>query len=284
MIPGLQRDLELLIKNFTKTNSLRYSDFCTCWKKLNFSKITNSCTSNNDYQVLLEGIYSLCFNYFYKKYAYNIQTASLYILYSIFFLINKPDPETVSIRYYKERTNNPILIRVTFENYENLLKLVEWLENEAHLDAVWAFKCLQEYEAFLFCVQTIPATRSSLWTHRLISADIRSGLPALKSTSNAELSQQVLSQQVVQQGQLGQVDQNTKIEELETKIELETGMGVDGDVIGSSPNGTNIVGSNLRNFERVESILGKYNEIIEKSSFEEKEGLKRSRMDLHDMS
>ena len=246
LLQKLERDFTLLMKTFIAKKSLRYKDFCACWNDLNFSKLTNGCTAHNDYVVILEQIYNLCFIYFQESYQESARTCSLYILYSFFFLINKPnyDPNwrTCSLRYFKDRVNSPILIRTTMANYERLLRLVEWLEEKVHLDAVFAFRALQEHHAFLFCLATVPSTRTPLWTHRLISPEIRGGLPALKVQDHDKISEFTETSDLVEQ--------------LLARKES-----------GSSEVESSLVEGVLNSYEveRATRIIGKYNQILDQT-------------------
>lgn len=163
------------------------------------------------------------------SYSEAVRTAGLYLLYSIFFQINKPQPPTLnentspknvtstSVKFFKDRTNSPILIRVTVKTYQNILNLVNFLEINKHLDAVYAFKCLLEYDAFLFCVNPIISSRSSLYTqNKLIHRDIRNGLPCIRLEREDEtfLNREILPSLMEDEEVLPPADKGEKASEI----------------------------------------------------------------------
>ena len=219
MLPTLIPDINLLFNKFLSHQSHRYVKFTQAWRELDFSKIINSCTSFNDYQVLLENIFSICFLYLdpstnainvnftsndedsnknNNKKIKLVKTAALYLLYASYFLVNKPDRNSTTLTDYVNRINNPIQIRVTIKNYEDLNSHIEWLSKDLAFDAVIAFRLLQEYKAFTFCLNANNMMRTKLWNHRLVNKEVRNGLPIIKGRENLKTDSNPTKDQVTE--------------------------------------------------------------------------------------
>ncbi|KAK9886409.1 hypothetical protein WA026_016688 [Henosepilachna vigintioctopunctata] len=143
---AFQADVENFLLKFEKLYSLRFSDFASVWKEMQFSYVN----SGQHYYTFIRQFVENCFFVLKKFIVYpkNIFTevGALYLLYAL---------------YFKQLIKDWVKIRITLDEYLKLQDLVERLRQEQQLEPLFCYAKLLTNNAFEFVFQKKPLAPES---------------------------------------------------------------------------------------------------------------------------
>ncbi|RNA27823.1 snRNA-activating complex subunit 1 [Brachionus plicatilis] len=133
-----RQDILKLLNNFYQLKSFRFEQFLTIWNEMKFYQLF--CIPRFfpfDYRYYMKDLLKIGSEYLYDEELYpEVRTGALYVIYAIYFnQSNRP------------RTKVP----VSTEQWIQILKFVDFLNQAEHVDAEYVFRHLLHSDAFEFC-------------------------------------------------------------------------------------------------------------------------------------
>ncbi|XP_077978953.1 snRNA-activating protein complex subunit 1-like [Glandiceps talaboti] len=132
---GIRHDCQSLLHRFVETESVRYEQFACIWREMNFSLLQCGLRDKVDQKVFLEETFQVVVAFFLPPYGFQVRVGALYLLYG----------------FYNTQTHIPkIKIRITLQQWQNVLAFHEEVRQQQHLDTEYVFRKLRADKAFLF--------------------------------------------------------------------------------------------------------------------------------------
>ncbi|CAH1155535.1 unnamed protein product [Phaedon cochleariae] len=131
-------DCEEFLDEFESLQSFNYSDFVEIWQHKNFSYIF----AGQNYALLLK---EFCENCFYSVKKFIMFPRTLYSQIGAFYLLYG--------LYYKQPVRDWVKIRLTLDEYERIVELIQEMSNRDQLDAVYIFAKMKAENVFTYVAQ-----------------------------------------------------------------------------------------------------------------------------------
>ncbi|XP_071803814.1 uncharacterized protein [Asterias amurensis] len=135
VVSGLREDVENLLQAFLHRQTVRYQIFAEEWRNFNFSFIHYAIEKRQEKKETMFEAFRVATDYLLPPYELQYRVGALYILYAMF----ETQPHKPK---YK--------IRMGLEHWRSLKQLMDTLESQGHLDAVYIFNQLKMKKAFMF--------------------------------------------------------------------------------------------------------------------------------------
>ncbi|KAJ8410359.1 hypothetical protein AAFF_G00203400 [Aldrovandia affinis] len=131
----LKEDFEELLGRFHHVDSVRYEDFSTIWRSMDFSSIFYGAMAGCDVRVFSCLAMTTAFYYFLPPYSFQVRVGGLYLLYGL---------------YHTQLATPREKVRVALKDWENICKFQQEALSSQHYDVVYILKKLINQKAFYF--------------------------------------------------------------------------------------------------------------------------------------
>ncbi|XP_063040248.1 snRNA-activating protein complex subunit 1b [Engraulis encrasicolus] len=141
----LKIDLEELLGRFQRMDSVRYEDFSSVWRELNFDEIffgIKTMAEQNEFSRMALNISTA---YFLPPYSFQIRVGGLYMLYAL---------------YHTQRSYPTQRIRLALKDWGDVQVFTQDALSSQHYDVLYILHQLLSAKAFLFTAMPIPLTYS----------------------------------------------------------------------------------------------------------------------------
>ena len=161
---GFREDMETLLQNFAKTDSLRFKKFAECWRQMKFSLIFCGMRTEFEIKEFLEDAFIMLCNEMLSTKDTSTRLGAFYMAYSL---------------YEKQPTDPKIPFRLTHDINKIITDLVIFADESKHLDIVLLFERLHNGNGFYFVATELPMgpvfMRSNASNPKQSTIDIKAG-------------------------------------------------------------------------------------------------------------
>jgi len=134
---SLKHDVNTLFSRFYQKQSVRFEEFCSEWKAMNFNCIF-AATFRNTYSAkmrLVERIFRVASEFLSEESTFLYRVAAVYMFYSV---------------YFKQISDNKVKIRMTPTMWKDLMDFLNIVIEHRHLDVAYVIQTLRKANAFTF--------------------------------------------------------------------------------------------------------------------------------------
>ncbi|KAK2864021.1 hypothetical protein Q7C36_003175 [Tachysurus vachellii] len=131
----LKRDCEELLRRFQQTQSVRYEEFASIWRVMDFSSVYYGMTTNYEKRPFIRLVFTTVYDYFLPPNSFQIRVGALYMLYGLYFT------QLVSP---KEK------IPIALKDWMSVQNFVSDAVDCQHLDVVYIYRKLVSEKAFYY--------------------------------------------------------------------------------------------------------------------------------------
>ncbi|XP_036431026.1 snRNA-activating protein complex subunit 1b isoform X2 [Colossoma macropomum] len=132
---AVQTDCERILGRFQATDSVRYEEFSTIWRQMNFSSIFYGRMEHSETKAFTRLALSVVSPYLFPPYTFQIRVGGLYLLYGL---------------YNTQLTTPKEKIRLALKDWDDLIRFQQDAVNAQHYDVVYILKKLLSEKAFCF--------------------------------------------------------------------------------------------------------------------------------------
>ncbi|KAJ7990776.1 hypothetical protein DPEC_G00290420 [Dallia pectoralis] len=138
---NLKADCEQLLSRFQQTKSVRYEQFLTIWKDMNFQSIFYGYTESNLERMFTRELLATAYTYMLNPYTFQIRVGAIYLLYGL---------------YHCQQSTPKEKIRLALKDWEEVMKFQQDAVNAKHFDVVYIIRQLISQKAFHFTAMPTP--------------------------------------------------------------------------------------------------------------------------------
>ncbi|XP_041365124.1 eukaryotic translation initiation factor 5B-like [Gigantopelta aegis] len=132
---GVRLDFENLLKSFTETETVRYEQFAEVWRKMKFSMLCAGRQNDREVREFMDECFHIALSYYLPPYNFQVRVGGLYLIYGLYF---------TQLCFPRSK------IRVTLDQWKQILEFQEDAKSQKHLDVDFCFQKLLFKHAFLF--------------------------------------------------------------------------------------------------------------------------------------
>lgn len=146
---GVQEDCEILLLQYDKTKSLRFSDFIKVWQEMKFSLIFSQ-RSLSELDLFIPELFMIIKKYFIRAVSFTLKVGALYLLYGL---------------YYKQPLKGYKKILITQSDWTVMHNFIKDVELGQHYDTLLVMYKLISDNAFSWSV--LHSERKYLMTEKI---------------------------------------------------------------------------------------------------------------------
>ncbi|KAL7876906.1 hypothetical protein SRHO_G00035490 [Serrasalmus rhombeus] len=132
---AVRTDCERILGTFQATDSVRYEEFSTIWRQMNFSSIFYGQMEGSETRAFARLALSVVSPYLFPPYTFQIRVGGLYLLYGLY---------NTQLTAPKEK------IRLALKDWGELIRFQQDAVNAQHYDVVYILRKLLSEKAFYF--------------------------------------------------------------------------------------------------------------------------------------
>lgn len=133
----LKHDVNTLFSRFYQKQSVRFEEFCTEWKAMNFNCIF-AATHRNTYSAkmrIVERLFRVASEFLSEDSTFLYRVAAVYMFYAV---------------YFKQISETKVKIRMTPTMWKDLMDFLSIVIEHRHLDVAYVIQTLRKHKAFIF--------------------------------------------------------------------------------------------------------------------------------------
>jgi len=134
---SLKHDVNTLFSRFYQKQSVRFEEFCTEWKAMNFNCIF-AATFRNTYSAkmrIVERLFRVASEFLSEDSTFLYRVAAVYLFYAV---------------YFKQISETKVKIRMTPTMWKDLMDFMNIVIEHRHLDVAYVIQTLRKHKAFAF--------------------------------------------------------------------------------------------------------------------------------------
>ncbi|XP_027005022.1 snRNA-activating protein complex subunit 1a isoform X4 [Tachysurus fulvidraco] len=128
-------DCEELLRRFQQTKSVRYEEFASIWRVMDFSSVYYGMTTNYEKRPFIRLVFTTVYDYFLPPNSFQIRVGALYMLYGLYFTQLVSPKEKISI---------------ALKDWMSVQNFVADAVDCQHLDVVYIYRKLVSEKAFFY--------------------------------------------------------------------------------------------------------------------------------------
>ena len=134
---SLKHDVNTLFSRFYQKQSVRFEEFCTEWKAMNFNCIFAAIYRNtfSAKMRMVERIFRVASEFLSEDSTFLYRVAAVYMFYAV---------------YFKQFSDNKVKIRMTPTMWKDLMDFLNIVIEHRHLDVAYVIQTLRQHKAFTF--------------------------------------------------------------------------------------------------------------------------------------
>ncbi|KAL6488027.1 hypothetical protein MHYP_G00046530 [Metynnis hypsauchen] len=132
---AVQTDCERILGTFQATDSVRYEEFSSIWRQMNFSSMFYGRMERSETRTFTRLALSVVSPYLFPPYTFQIRVGGLYLLYGL---------------YNTQLTSPKEKIRLALKDWDELMRFQQDAVNAQHYDVVYILRKLLSEKAFYF--------------------------------------------------------------------------------------------------------------------------------------
>ncbi|KAJ8288965.1 hypothetical protein COCON_G00016240 [Conger conger] len=134
-IEPVKSDCEDILSRFQRTESVRYEEFATIWRKMDFPSIFYGKMPANETRAFCRLVLTTAYPFLLPPYNFQIRVGGLYLLYGLY---------NTQLAVPKEK------ISIALKDWENIMKFLQDALSSQHYDVCYIFRQLISDKAFYF--------------------------------------------------------------------------------------------------------------------------------------